>query len=496
MNDKIIKEKLKKLDLVKFPDKDKILAACGDVQVEKKKNNEFVKTSKPMFAICITLFMVLVGVSIYGIVIEAREYKEAVDFFEEYNLSMEGLTRGEIKEVYHDITTGQFESEKTVEVISKRVEGYSILQQEPTPEDVEAIWNKIKNMAGNNEIDDKGVSYTIDNKYKLDDELGFEIMDKCIVSKYDDGNLIWSTEFKDLLVEECVGGKNVSVIYGSTDWWSSEQDRYAWIAAIDNNGNVMWQHILDNGFGYEDIRQVIVDEEYITAFGMGDFDYMCMSKYDMKGERVTYTKTDLEGWFVSQTVKLGDGYLMKINSNEDGERILKLDGEGNPSDYFGYSSEKESYVINDMFVYEEKVYLSGYAMPKLEDEHSSEIYRIIDEIQSSWQEKQKDGFLELDDYLIKLLRDNYTAVLFVCEPKQGTPQVFYSIDGSFGGELKETEDGKLLWKVESIVRAVYSPFLSSWGLQGSCSVFEYTFDANGTIIGQEKTNEVTAFGKN
>ena len=35
---------------------------------------------------------------------EQKEYREALNFFEEHNLSTEGLTRGEIKAVYRDIT--------------------------------------------------------------------------------------------------------------------------------------------------------------------------------------------------------------------------------------------------------------------------------------------------------------------------------------------------------------------------------------------------------
>lgn len=67
-------------------------------------------------------------------------------------MSTEGLTRGEIKEVYRDITTKSFTYSKTAEVIrnsisSDNIGGYEIVQNNPTPEDIENLWN-YKNYTG------------------------------------------------------------------------------------------------------------------------------------------------------------------------------------------------------------------------------------------------------------------------------------------------------------------------------------------------------------
>lgn len=49
---------------------------------------------------------------------EAKEYSDAVEFFESYNLPSEGLSRSDIKAVYNDIVTNSFSNSKTPGVIA------------------------------------------------------------------------------------------------------------------------------------------------------------------------------------------------------------------------------------------------------------------------------------------------------------------------------------------------------------------------------------------
>ena len=65
-------------------------------------------------AACLALAAVLGG-SALAFTVEAREYRTAAAFFEENGLSMEGLSRAEVKEVYRDITTKRFTLRKTAE---------------------------------------------------------------------------------------------------------------------------------------------------------------------------------------------------------------------------------------------------------------------------------------------------------------------------------------------------------------------------------------------
>lgn len=95
------------------------------------------------------------------------------------------------------------------------------------------------------------------------------------------------------------------------------------------------------------------------------------------------------------------------------------------------------------------------------------------------------------EVLLPLLRNHYTAVLLVCNPIEGTPQTYYSVQGSLGGNL--TAGDELSWDVESFSGATYCSFTSAWTISGTCQVFRYSFDPNGTLLNQEKTDEVTGF---
>ena len=94
-----------------------------------------------------------------------------------------------------------------------------------------------------------------------------------------------------------------------------------------------------------------------------------------------------------------------------------------------------------------------------------------------------------------MVRDHYTAMLLVCDPKAGVPQEFYSVEGSLGGKLSLSDSGMLLWDVESITTTYFSPATSAFTIAGESYIFRYTFDHTGGLIHQEKTGEVAYFSR-
>lgn len=140
--------------------------------------------------------------------------------------------------------------------------------------------------------------------------------------------------------------------------------------------------------------------------------------------------------------------------------------------------------------YNGNIYLSAYAVPK--DGEASQNGRY--EINHILKYLFDNGIWEISsEELTPMVRDNYTALLLVCDPKAGTPQEFYSVKGSLGGKLSLGEDGTLLWDTESITTTFFSPATSSFTIGGTSYVFRYTFDDAGALISQEKTGEITDY---
>ena len=185
-------------------------------------------------------------------------------------------------------------------------------------------------------------------------------------------------------------------------------------------------------------------------------------------------------------MRFGDGYLVQLWSYLDNEyaKIVKLDCDGNLTDAFSYGVDDAYYYITDMIEFNGSIYLSAYAVPKLADEEQNaggryEIAAVLNYIHN------KKVWSIPSEELTPVLRDNYTAMLLVCNSSSGEPQEFYSVKGSLGGKLSVSGEGDLIWDVESITTSYYSPATSSFSIGGTCYVFRYTFDEWGALISQE-----------
>ncbi len=78
-----------------------------------------------------------------------------------------------------------------------------------------------------------------------------------------------------------------------------------------------------------------------------------------------------------------------------------------------------------MAEYEGQICLSAYAVPKQQDEGGRhEIASILDYIFS------KEGRDVSSEELTTVVRDNYTAMLLICDPEGGDSKTFYSVKGS------------------------------------------------------------------
>lgn len=421
----------------------------------------------------------------FAVAAEAAEYKAAVQFFNDYDMSTEGLTRGEIKAVYRDITTKAFTYSKTAEVIIKSISvdnvgGYEIMQGDPTPEDVEYLWN-YKNYTGLFiNYTPPGVHYKCRYEYKEDGTVS-----KSYVEKYDGDELIWSVYVFDFRIIDYSIVSDGVIAYGSNSLYS-----HAWMAKIDSEGNLVWQKLLYNEFGVEYISAVIenTDGSY-AVFSDGNSKCFFLRQYTADGKETYFHKTEAD-CRIWNAARFEDGYIVQFGGNGQ-TKIAKVDREGNIIDSFSYSDENFYYYITDMIEFNGNIYLSAYAVPRHgngeSDGNRNELANVLDYLFDN-------GVWEISsEELTPMVRDNYTALLLVCEPKTGKPQEFYSVKGSLGGKLSVSDVGVLIWNVESITSTFFSPATSSFTFGGTSHVFRYVFDAYGSLISQEKTDEVVNF---
>ncbi len=433
----------------------------------------------------------------FAVAAEAAEYKAAVQFFNDYGMSTDGLTRGEIKAVYRDITTESFTYSKTAEVIRNSISvdnvgGYEITQDNPTPEDIKNLWNYKNYTGGFIGSTQTGVHYNHRSEYKKDETLGFEVHDKSYIEKYNDDELLWSVSISEFWIEDYSVVSDGVIAYGRTDTWSSTQKSHAWMAKIDVDGNLIWKIMLSNGFDKEYISAVVENNDGSYAvFSRGDLKYFCLSQYTVDGKETTFHKTEVGNYGIWNAARFDDGYIVQLGRNNHSQ-IVKVDREGNITESFSYSDEDSYYSITDMIEYNGNIYLSAYAVPQLSNEepNAGSRYELANVVKYLFD----NNIWEIDsEELTPMVRDNYTALLLVCEPKTGKPQEFYSVKGSLGGKLSVSDTGNLLWDVESITSTFFSPATSSFTIGGTSYVFRYTFDTSGLLMSQEKTDEVVNF---
>ena len=147
-----------------------------------------------------------------------------------------------------------------------------------------------------------------------------------------------------------------------------------------------------------------------------------------------------------------------------------------------------------MIEFDGRIYLSAYAVPRRSDADQNagsryEIDAILNYLFDNeiWEISSEE--------LTPMVRDNYTAMLLVCDPTVGTPREFYSVKGSLGGKLSLSDSGMLLWDVQSITSTSFSPMTSAYTIRGECYVFRYTFDNTGALIQQDKTDEIAYYSR-
>lgn len=474
------------LDCMNYVDADLIEAA--DLLPPQKQHPRTVRRWIAAAACLVLVIGSCFGVHVYAA--EQREYKAAVSFFEANNLSTEGLTRGEIKAVYRDITTEQFTYSKTAEVLQAslqaQIPGYEILHKEPTPEEIESLWtyqNGYRHLVIPDQADYKTelVEFT-------DPDTGVSNFQKSVISRYEAGECLWQTDIDTFEVLEYRELSHGLLVWGFTPS-DTGMDYQAAMAKLDPEGNLLWERILNNGFGDEYIGAIAENPDgSIAVFSRGDLQYLCISQYGADGEYLSFQKHPVGNYGIWNATRLGEDYLVQLGNGrlEDKQKLVRITQSGEMTDSFRYTAEDRSYYITDLQEFNGNLYISAYTTPKTPEGHH-ELLSIV---------KDYEDLIDMPETeLTKLVRETYQAVLLICEPNGGMPQEFYSVPGNLGGELNVDANNRLIWQTEDIQGVYYSPATSSFTFKGISEIYEYAFSPDGVLESCTETGKQTYFRK-
>ncbi len=460
-----------------------------------------------------TALLLGAGAGAYAYAAAKKDYKNALTFFYENELSTEGLTKNEIKEVYRDFYSHSFDNDLTTDVLLNSrpdlVRGYEITgdssEWDTTVPDTSLADYKTP------------VYYEYHSAYKPpEDDSEFNSENSTFV-KYRNGEKVWEVTIPGVAINGYYGDTESDTepifIYGTQPFNSGVEDGIATLLLLDADGNILWRTVQNNSTGFEKIYASIFHPDgCYTTFGRcginnDTFDNsLCVNKYSKDGTQVFSRIIDIRDHVIENVALTDSGYLVHLTSyiTIEFSRVLKLDSEGNLLGDFRYESEENDFFISDLCEYNGTVYISGYATPKAPDDYRNymmrDLYSLKDKLHSL---DNRDKLIHnsfTKEELLSMFREQFTAVLLVCGPDAGTPQEFYSVAGSLGDEVY-VANGSVCWFTKDIIDSSYSSTVEvddmGWVTITDekyailCRFYANTFNTDGTFKEQKKLDLMT-----
>lgn len=418
-----------------------------------KKPKHTVWRRVTILAICITLLLSS-GFGTYLYAKEVRIYKEAVQFFETHNLPTDGLSRGEIKAVYKDITTQSFTYSKTAEVIEstlteEELAGFDVIQDTPTAEE---LWNYINKDALPIQKPGKEV-YLYDYSIDRNDQLSF-LQSRLLCGRQEKDGVtftkLWEIELSDIQIIKLRTVGDDVIVFGRGIDQSYQMMKYR------SDGTRVWS----SPWSFELLHTVLVhDDQSYTMIGSSDTQLQLI-QCTASGELNLLTQVATDGFALSFAEPTETGYILYLTESGGNNKFIQLDARGTVINSFAANAKDGRYFFRQMLVYGKKVYLSGYIIPN----------NLTKDERLNWK------------------TEYYTAVLFVYDLETGKPEEFYTVHNSLGLELSVNNDGNLVWQSGYVFYVENRPEMSGpFSCTGAYLIFQYTFTPEGKLVAQQNT---------
>lgn len=347
---------------------------------------------------------------------------------------------------------------------SERISGYRLPKLVPTADEIKAIQDR-----GQALYSAAYLTKTPDIHYEYNSEYKNNSLEYSELKKYNVDELLWSVKLTDFRVSGFSVVDGGVIAYGD-NWEYPMEESDGFMVKLDENGNILWQKTTDFGSAKEYIHDILQnDDGSYTVFGNG-----VVCQYSSAGDMMSIN--NVTNKYTPRNVKkYHDGYIFPDDS------VTKLDQEGNPTERYTYKSQGVIYVPTDVMERNGLLYLSTYAFP---ESAVSELRHYVTE-NASLQTKT--------DVICARMRNYITAVLLTCDLASGEVLEFNEVEGALGGKISTNEAGELLWDVENITTAYYSPATSAFNFGGNCYVYRHRFDTKGNFVGAQKIDQITDF---
>ncbi|MBR3382295.1 MAG: hypothetical protein IKG85_04575 [Clostridia bacterium] len=449
--------------------------------------------------------LISLGIGTYAFAADAAEYREAKEFFMENGLDTEGLTRGEIKAIYRDITTERFVYGKTAEVIAHNmmtnsVPGWEILNKDPSAANVQNAW-EIGRTAYLNSIhyycdyeradyEENGMLHLKMGESTIKKVIGDRDNEPIWTFKTDKMRIYWGQEVSHgVLCAGVMAKEDVVPIDGEDDYYEKASPA---IIKLDNDGQLVWFAQWDNDWVEEKISGIFENSDgSLTVLSQGcdrenERYSLCVSRIDPTGKYLGTTVNPTEEVWVCDIAcdlnDFGGGYIAILYGLDEEmnhyQSVVRIAPDGRLTDEFSYDMGENGFDLIDAAIVDEKIFISC----------NRKDVSITDEY---FGEDTPMGFT-VDDFT-EPAREARTAVLLVCDPNEGKPSVFYEVKGAFGAELETDDDGQMIWAVNRIESARFVVRSGLYPVDGVTRRIELTFDRGGNLVKKTETDELKHF---
>lgn len=443
-----IKKKIQKCfqELPMQVDEEKMLAFYRPQERKQQEKTARRRYLKPAIAILLITVLALGSFSSVLVYAEVTEYQDATTFFEEYGLSTDGLTRAEIKKVYKDITTGSFTYGKTIEVMNTISMEMNFVELETIdPDALKTLWHTIN---AQNRL--PGAEMNTGIRYMFSDPF---------FQKYNGEELCWEAKVDIYRNRQYITFTDGVLVTGT------DENNGLRVVLLNESGNIKWKYQSDESFRSP---AVAISDGFIHIIGHEYFENqtkLILLRLDLDGNVLSEESSIVEECIHIQSIAVTqDHYAIKVYHNET-VSVMGLSFEGELLHNTIFQIDNREGTIHDVLYHNGRLYVSATFMTTPNDVFYPEIYRpmatplyttLIDLYEKGYgigeeiiRYEEGEEYKAYCQRFTELFRTQHTASLFVLDAS-GSVENVYTVDGSLGASLSESEDGKLLWQINRI----------------------------------------------